>query len=68
MSIFRPGDRVRPTRRKRGPVMVVKGYDEDANVICSWYAARAGWTLEVFAEKRLRRVRRLRAAGAVPSA
>ena len=59
MGVFRQGDRVRSTRG--GPVMDVKGYDNQNQVICSWYATREGWKQQVFAEKGLRRVRRGRA-------
>jgi uncharacterized protein YodC (DUF2158 family) len=56
MTIFRPGDRVRPI--KGGPVMEVKGLDKQERVICSWYAVGEGWTQQAFAEHVLRRVRR----------
>ncbi len=60
VGIFRPGDRVRPN--KGGPVMEVKGYDRQAQVVCSWYETKQGWKKETFAERALRRVRRSRSA------
>jgi uncharacterized protein YodC (DUF2158 family) len=60
VGILRPGDRVRPA--KGGPVMEVKGYDDQEQVICSWYQARKGWRRQTFAEQSLRRVRRSRSA------
>ena len=60
VGIFRPGDRVRPS--KGGPVMEVKGYDDREQVVCSWYEARQGWRQQTFSEQALRRVRRARTA------
>jgi uncharacterized protein YodC (DUF2158 family) len=58
VGIFKPGDRVRPSRG--GPVMEVKGYTRAQQVICSWYETRRGWKQQAFAEQALRRVRRSR--------
>jgi uncharacterized protein YodC (DUF2158 family) len=59
-GIFKSGDRVRPS--KGGPVMEVKGYDDQDKVICSWYETRQGWKKQSFTEQALRRVRRSRTA------
>jgi len=40
--------------------MEVKGYDDRAQVVCSWYETRQGWKKQCFAEPALRRVRRSR--------
>lgn len=58
-GIFKSGDRVRPA--KGGPVMEVKGYEQE-KVVCSWYETRAGWKKQSFTETALRRVRRSRTA------